>query len=283
MSTIFSAALCRARKEAGFSTAYRFFYDNGGAQGIGFSYRQYLRMEEGKSLPECNKLNKLFLALRIPLFSTATHELAIAWLKTMTGKEAYAYVFSALIREQTGESALSPIHTVVKSAMEGRKYYINHEQYRAILTNPDTFICFTALSSDTGAWSADQTAKALRLSKEAADAAMKILAAVKILKRMKNGDYKCPLASKDLELPHFDATEPELQAKMLKYKNDLIALGTGEWGCGGILRADSTVLRNLYPVMMMNIPTAQAYAISRKTDRSALFYIECKVVKLRDF
>ena len=56
MSTAFSETLCRIRAAEGFPTAYRFFHDNGGTQVLGFTYRQYLRMEQGKNLPECQKL-----------------------------------------------------------------------------------------------------------------------------------------------------------------------------------------------------------------------------------
>lgn len=56
MATIFSEMLVKLRKAAGFSTAYRFYHDSGGAGMLKISYRKYLLLEQGQSLPSADKL-----------------------------------------------------------------------------------------------------------------------------------------------------------------------------------------------------------------------------------
>lgn len=65
METIFSRQLTAARKSAGFSTAYRFYHDNGGQAILKLTYRNYLRLEQGLILPVPEKLGVLLFALRL--------------------------------------------------------------------------------------------------------------------------------------------------------------------------------------------------------------------------
>ncbi|HBB67403.1 MAG TPA: hypothetical protein DCZ93_08930 [Elusimicrobia bacterium] len=284
MGTLFSDALCKARKDAGFVTAYRFFHDNGGAKALGFSYRQYLLMEQGKSLPACSKLYKLFLSLRVYPLSAETFELADAWLRTMVGEEAYKYIFEQFLPVRTGKEKLSPLHTALKSALIGRTYYLTFDQSRAILSSADTYLCFNAMQNDTDRWSVAQIAKALCLKETSADKAMKILAGAKILKRMGKNVYKCPLASMLVEFPNLEVIDQELKEKVKKYDKDLVDSGVNKWRRAGIIRADAPVLYNSYPPLMsLNVSAAYTYNTTRKTDNSALFFVESRLVKLRDF
>ncbi|MBI4655248.1 MAG: hypothetical protein HY746_00725 [Elusimicrobia bacterium] len=262
MDTVFSDALRKARREAGFSTAYRFFYDNGGTQALGFTYRQYLRMEQGKNLPECPKLCKLIFALRTTPGSASTAELAKAWLKMITGEEAYGCIFEPLLPAKTENAGLPFMHTAVKNLLRENKHYITHEQFRVILTDPGTFLCFTAISNDVGLWSVDQIAQELRLESAAAAKALKTLAGAGLLKRVKENVYKCPFAAMMLEYPHLNTVEPALKARLEKYERELTATGLGEWTRTGIVRADYEDFLNFIPVM---------------------FFIEGRVVRLRDF
>lgn len=284
MGTLFSDALRKAREEAGFATAYKFFYDNGGAKALGFSYRQYLMMEQGKSLPACSKLYKLFLSLRVFPLSAETFELATTWLRTLAGEEAYKYIFDQFLPARTQNGVVSPLQTALKSVLKERTYYLSQEQARAILTDQDTYLCFNALSNDTGCWSVAQLAKALRLKEPAAGKAVKILAGVKLLKKARSGVYKCPVASMVVEFPNLDVIDPDLRKKVREYDNALIESGENKWRRAGIIRADAPVLYNSYPPLMsLNIVAAHAYTVTKKREKSALFFVESRLVKLRDF
>lgn len=283
MSTAFSETLCRIRKAEGFPTAYRFFHDNGGTKGMGFSYRQYLRMEQGKNLPGSEKLCKLVLALRLVPKSAPANALSIAWLQSLIGEAAYQCLFP-FIAAAPSKNGLPPMHTAVKNALSGEKHFITPDQFRSILTDKDTYLCFLALSSDTGAWSASQIAAAMRLTPEAADKALKTLARTRLVKKIKGNTYKCPFAAKMLEYPQFDIIDQALRAKLAGYERELVESGLDKWCRSGIIRADASTFFSSYsPLMMLNLSAAQTYNLSEKTEHSALFYIEGRIIKLRDF
>jgi len=283
MSTAFSETLCRIRAAEGFPTAYRFFHDNGGTQVLGFTYRQYLRMEQGKNLPECQKLCKLVLALRLVPKSAPANDLSIAWLLTLIGEDAYQRLFPFIATAPSGGS-LPPMYKAVEKALSGEKHFITHAQFKSILTDKDTYLCFLAISSDTGTWSADQIAESMRLAPAAAEKALRTLAGVRLIKKVKTKTYKCPFAAKMLEYPQFDMVDQALRAKLAQYERELVDSGLDKWSRSGIIRADAPTFFNSYsPLMMLNLSAAQTYNISKKTANSALFYIEGRIIKLRDF
>lgn len=249
---------------------------------MGFTYRQYLRMEQGKSLPECGKLYKLFLALRLIPESAFAHELAIAWLRTLAGEGTYRDVFSFIPAAHSAQ-LLSPMHNAAKAGLATRKYYRTLEQFKAALTDQDTYLCSLAMATDTGVWSVDQIAKALELTRPAAEKALKTLAAAKILKEVKKGFYKCPSANMMVESPHLATLDPTLRNKLYKYLRNLTGHGRMEWRRGGIIRADAEAFKNFMSIMELNLSLAQTYNIPKRTKNSALFHVEGKVTRLRNF
>ena len=88
MGTKFSEMLVKLRKDAGFVTAYKFFYDNGGDKVLGMCYRKYLMMEQGRFLPQFKHLRAFIYGLHLQNRSAAANGLADAWLRTMAGDAA---------------------------------------------------------------------------------------------------------------------------------------------------------------------------------------------------
>lgn len=283
MGTIFSETLTRLRREAGFPTAYGFYNDNGGAPVLKFTYRKYLLFEQGKELPAVEKLLPVFFALGLMPKSFPSNELTIAWLKTLAGEEAYKYVLQPVISEEAAASNLSPLHKAVKRTLSENKYQLSPAQFQALLADRDTYLCFLALTRDSGSWSAEDVAKTLELEKSAAAGALKALEKIKLLKEVKKGVYKCPLAACKIEYPHLNMVAPALREKLDIYHKELAASGVIALLHGCVVRADWTAFRDFFPLMNLNISTAQTYSITEKTEKSALFWVEGKITKLRNF
>lgn len=51
----------------------------------------------------------------------------------------------------------------------------------------------------------------------------------------------------------------------------------------GIVRASLAKLSNSFPLLGLNVSTAQAYSVTQKQKDSALFEVECRVTKIHDF
>ena len=283
METIFSKMLVRLRKDAGFPTAYRFYHDNGGRGVLKISYRKYLLIEQGRNLPALERLGTFLFALRIVNKSAEANELAIAWLKTMAGEDAFRDIIEPLLTAKPDAPGFSPMQKAMKKALDTKKYYLTPEQIEVMFSTRDTYLCFLAMSNDTGAWSKKEFAARLAMPQARANAALKALAGAKIVKAVKKDVYKCPLAGAMVEYPHLASLPQELLKKMRGFDAELLAAGEPVWLRSGIIRADETVFRSFFPVMGINISTAQTYAVTEKTEKSALFKVEGKITKLRNF
>ncbi len=49
------------------------------------------------------------------------------------------------------------------------------------------------------------------------------------------------------------------------------------------MRADARDFAAFFPLMSLNLSTAQTYSITEKTEHSAMFAVEGRIVKLKDF
>lgn len=283
MGTLFSDTLVRLRKEAGFSTAYRFYHDNGGGLVLKMTYRNYLTIEQGKSLPAMDKLQKLYPALRLPRTTPAAKELIVAWLRTLGGEEAYKEILEPIITPKAEAVGLSPVHKALQRELADSKFYITPPQFRALVSSFETFKCSLTMGNDTGTWSAADIAKAIGVKPAVAEKSLKELAKVKLVKEVKKGFYKSRTAGKMANYPNMHTLAPELFVKFKEYLLKLEQSGACEWASKGIIRADALALRGLFPLIGANIEAAQTFAVTEKTEKSAFFYVIGKVVRLWDF
>ena len=148
--------------------------------------------------------------------------------------------------------------------------------------DPEINLCWILFCNDSAAWTPEAMAAEAGLSAAAAAKAMKALAAAKLLKRLKNGSYRCPMAGAMIEHPHGN-TVPELQRKFTTLRDALISSGQMAYRRRGFLRASANELTNYFPQLSLSISTAETYAITEKQKDSAIFAVECRVVKIRDF
>lgn len=283
MATIFSETLTRLRKEAGFPTAYRFYHDNGGEPVLKISYRKYLAIEQGKNLPVFCRLRGFLFGLRIVPNGPAGLTLVTAWLRTMAGEENYREILEPILAKAVPAARMTPMHKAIKSALAGKKHFITPAQLAVISANMENYVCFLAMSNDTGGWTAAKLAPLLGLRELACARALQALAAAKICKLNKPGDYRCPLAAKMVEYPQMSADAKIMIEKLLKYQEELIAAGSRTWMRRGIIRADADNLCNFFPLMGLNLSAAHTYAITEKSKKSALYAVDGRITKLKDF
>lgn len=284
METIFSRMLVQLRKDAGFPTAYRFYHASGGAAGLKMSYRNFLLIEQGKKLPMLDKLGTLIALLRVPAKSTEANALTAAWLKTMAGEERFAQLIEPLLAAGGGEArGQTPVQKALKKAINAKRYPLTARQIEVIYSTPDVYLCHLAMTNDTGTWPVKEFAARLKLKEAAARRALKALAAAKLVKEIKKDVYRCPLAKVLLEYPLPETLSPELRAKIPDYYGKLEATGKREMRTVMVIRADEAEFRNYMSIADDNITAAATYTITESTPRSALFLVEGKVTKLRDF
>ena len=283
METVFSKLLIQLRKKAGFSTAYGFYHDNGGKGVFKISYRGYLMIERGKNLPIAGRLGIFIWALRLISKSAEANALLAAWLRTMTGEETFRDLIEPLMAVKSDKPGLTPMQKAMEKSIAEKKYFFTVEQVKGIYATYDSYQCYLALTNDTGSWTKKEVATRLMMTEAAADKALRTLAGVKLLKEIKKGVYKCPIVGMMKEYPNTLGLPPDLREKVQAYDDKLAANGTLPFLYRSILRADEPDFRNFFPIMGADINTASTYAIHEKTEKSALFMVEGRVIKLRDF
>lgn len=283
METIFSKQLAQARKNAGFPTAYRFYHDNGGQGVLKLTYRNYLRLEQGLILPVPEKLGVLIFALRLAHGSPEANGLVVAWLKTMTGPDAYRDLVEPLLAARAAAPALAPAEAALKSARLKRTYYINPAQYSVLCASYENFLCCHYTNNDTGNWTAPRLAALLGVTAAVADKALKALTGVKLLKETKKGVYKCLITDQMRMLPDKRTLPAEQVKRYAGFLDRLAAEGGPVLQRRMVLRADGPAFRNFLPSLEAAVLMADSYSVHQETGASALYVVDGTVTKVRDF
>lgn len=283
METIFSKQLVQLRKDAGFPTAYKFYHASGGKDVLNISYRKYLLIEQGKILPVIGRLGTFMWGLKITHRTAKAHTFVSAWLKTMAGEDNFQDLIAPLIAVSADAPKLSYIHKALDKSLNAHKYCISMEQLKVIFANRDNHLCYIAISEDISAWTVKEFAARLKLSVSAAGKALREFSRAKLVKEIKKGVYKCPIAGMLKDFPHQSTIPPVLLKKIEDYKSQLSSEGNRIYRGRITLRADEHDISGFIPAMDVNLTTATTYAVHEKTEHSALFVIEGSVTKLRNF
>lgn len=281
MATILSESLAKLRKEAGFTTAYRFYHDNGGKPVLKFSYRTYLLFEQGEALPPPGALRRISVALKLIPKSPPAGLLAAAWLKTMAGEEEYASIFEPFISVKTETPGLSPMHKAVGRFI--KKSPITVEQSILILSTYDHYRAFLLLANDEGGWTAEALAGTIGIKPAAAARILPDLVKKGLAGKIKEGVYAFRHNGIILEFPRAEILPRGLIERMRGYQAQMLSGGTLAWRRMNVLRADAAELTAFYPVLSLSMSAATGYGVTEKTKNSAMFAIESRVVKLFDF
>jgi hypothetical protein len=283
MATTFSDSLVKLRKEAGFPTAYRFFHDNGGKHVLKASYRQYLLWEQGKALPPAASLARLIPALKLFPGSVPLGGLAAAWLRTLAGDEFYDGIFKPFLAVKDAVRGASPLHKAMGRALEDKKYPLSVEQAVSILSTGEHYKAFLFMINDSGSWSEASFAGGVGVARPAAAKIIRDFLRLGLLKKARGGLFVCPLTERMLEFPRGEVMPAGYGDRMEKFQDELLGSGVSAWRRLGFMRADARDFAAFFPLMSLNLSTAQTYSITEKTEHSAMFAVEGRIVKLKDF
>lgn len=280
MTNAFSEILTDLRQQAGFPTAYRFFHDNGGKHVLKASYRQYLLWEQGKALPPAAALGRLVPALKLLPGSAQHGALAAAWLSSLAGGETYQAVFAPFFAVK--DAAVSPLHKAMNRALNEKKYPLSVDQAVTILSDLGHYKAFLFMINDRGDWSEARLTEAAGLPKAAAARVAKDFQKAGLLKKA-GARLKCVLVDSMAEFPRAEIMPAGYGDRMEKFQNELLASGGCAWRRLGFLRADARDFKAFFPLMSLNLSTAATYAVTEKGPATAMFAVEGRVVKLKDF
>ncbi|HNW42884.1 MAG TPA: hypothetical protein PKI19_00155 [Elusimicrobiales bacterium] len=283
MKTVFSEMLGQLRTQAGFETAYKFYHKNGGQGVLKMSYRNYLNLEQGRSLPPLERLGTLTWALRIHHGSAEANALVSAWLRSMAGEDNFRDYLAPLLAPKPAEPPLSPASQALKKFVDAGTGPLSLEQVRAIHLSENHCLCATAMNCERGALSIRELAERLELPEATAAKVMRDLAGAKLVKEVKKDVYRNSAGMSCKRAPGGNIIPEDIKQKIRGTWRKLEAAGKVVYPYRVIMRADEKDSAGLFNMMDTHMAAVQAYAVDKGSASTALFMVEARITRLRKF
>lgn len=275
----YNRELIRLREGAGFTTAYMFYHRNGGRRAFPFTYAYYVKVEHGKSLPKPEWAAAILAGLRTRPSETDKFRLTRAYLQDLSESSV---VFDSLFAPHLENTQDPPHLEAVKSLLGASSYNLTHEQFELIVSDAETFWCFTALSSISASRTAADLAQALGLAEGAAARALVRLAKLKLVRKLGGKRYECPFDGRYCA-PPADAPSQGLVEKMRTYVEERSRRrGKVLLNAGTLVRLESRAAREAVGALKETISTTSARAVRDQGEDAALFSVETVVRRVVD-
>lgn len=275
----YNRELIRLREGAGFTTAYMFYHRNGGRRVFPFTYAYYVKVENGRSLPKPKWAAAILAGLRTRPSGTDKFRLTRAYLADLSEESG---VFDAMFSPHL-RSAQDPPHLeALKSLLGAASYNLTHGQFELIVSDPETFWCFTALSSISASRTAAELARTLGLAEAKAARALDRLAKAKLARKLAGGRYECPFDGRYCS-PPADGPSQGLVEKMRAHVERHSRLrGKTLLNAGTLIRMESRAALEAVSALKETISTASARAVREQGEDAAIFSVETVVRRVAD-
>lgn len=275
----YNRELIRLREGAGFTTAYMFYHRNGGRRVFPFTYAYYVKVEHGQSLPKPKWAAAILAGLRTRPSGTDKFRLTSAYLKDLSENSA---VFDALFSPHLKNTQDPPHLEAVKSLLGTSSYNLTHAQFELIVSDAETFWCFTALSSISGSRTTAELAQALGLADDKAARALDRLVKAKLLRKLAGKRYECPFDGRYCA-PPADAASQGLVEKMRAHiKEHSLRRGKVLLNAGSLIRLESRAALEAANALKETISTTSARAVRDQGEDAAIFSVETIVRRVAD-
>lgn len=261
----FADMVRRCRENAGYANTRSFYQALGGREFFGCTYKAYLNVENGASLPQPRLVERLVAAFRLALHKEQAREFALSYLGLLIAHDDF---FELAVQVLVGcDDAAVPA---------GRTQPLNEKQLRA-LKDAENYWCFSVLAHDKKSWRPQELAGFLSLPQAAVSKALDHLLSAGLLTR-DGGAYHCPQAGKmvvpaiddaSLLTRHVEALEQGLDGRLMEHPL--------------LLRASESEFRRYFPFFAQSLGKAAQYATTSKGSDTALFLIEAGVLKILPF
>lgn len=279
----FAAVLTQYRREAGYSSGYAFYHQNGGAKVFSFGYSHYKNFEQGRSLPRPQGFGALARLLLLTQEETKLRQFLLVYLRSAWGEEMFRFFIAPYFREPRSQHQRHPLGAAIKKIWEIKNIPLSQKQSQALADSYGAYWTFLALSYDQKAWPAGELTRVLGLTKSECQKALKCLLNLKLLRQDKEGAYYCPHAGAIYvhprlnNQPHLPPHQEKLSAywdRMEKERGGLIYRRTYS------LRASEGELLNYLPYLTQAIHGIGIYSTLEPASDSALFVVEGLVRKM---
>lgn len=283
----FCSVLRRLRTSLGHGSARAFFRAQGGAAFFGCTYKAYLNVEGGRSLPQPHLALKIAAGLNL-LDETRRHdavEFVTAYLRSLLGREE---LVALLVRMLSGK-APSQVETSMfrkasERSMSEQTIPLTRKQAELQLRSAEHYWAFTLLQDDRRHWEPAEIASILGLRRGKLVAALRELEGGELLAEDKDGRFYCPHAGKVFIYPRDRFYASRFIPAMKGHWNDMVRKrGAAVFNSCLLVRAGEADLKSYFPTLAQSVYGAHIYAVKEKGPDTAFFTIEAVVRKLLPF
>ena len=272
--------LTRMRERAGYPSSRKFFNDHGGRKFFGCTYRQYLNVESGQSIPGSQLMTQISIALGLA-HKPEAREVMTSYLRALgIGEDLLKLLASALTAETTRPDGLVPS---LAKANEGRGVDLSVDQSAFLCAAFENYWAFTVLANDTGSWSAEALAAQIGAAKGATQKALEGLVKLKLISKEKDGTFRCLNVGKIFRHPNSKVYTVGFES-LRKYK-DRMREKNGEdiFRYHLCTRGGEGQLRQYFPYLVQAVQGAGVCSLQHKGPDTVFFEVETVVRRLFPF
>ncbi|MBI3553852.1 MAG: hypothetical protein HY077_15260 [Elusimicrobia bacterium] len=275
----FSALLRQYRRGLGHPSARAFFEAQGGRTFFGCTYRAYLNLENGLSVPQPALVEKLAAAFWIAVDEPKAREFTLAYLRVLLGAGRFTdYAVESLSRQDDAPGR----EQAARPGAEGRETVLSAAQAQILYRSAQDYWCFTLLANDAGRWTPDGLAKVLGLPVGRVSKSLTALQRARLLSRDGEGRWFCPHRGTLLFHPKDQPYRPQDLAALRRHWERMARRRGGELISEHpvLTRCSESELRGYFPYLMNSLLAADHYTRTQAGPDTAFFLIELVVQKL---
>lgn len=282
MAGEFSKRLTRARLDAGFKTAYRFYHGNGGRRHFGFTYIHYLRVERRGALPSPDRVSALLSALRLEPGAEARRALCLAYLRDLLGAEPFELIAAPLLRAPSGPPAAGA--EALRWMKAEHAVHLTPAQFKLLARDETAYWCSELLCNDSGSWSPAEATARLDVSEKAAAAALSRLAAAGIARKTAAGRFLARKPGKLYTFPgRLEGMGSALKAVQRHWERMYRRRGTPAFARVELVRAEAAAMNRYAAGLAEAVDAANLGATHAAGEETGLYLVEASVRRLMPF
>lgn len=278
----FSETLRRLRRDAGFASSRAFYRGRGGERAFGCTYKAYLNVEAGRSIPQSALALKILEALDAARDPKRLRDFVSSYLRSVLGRADLADFLARAAGAGEAAEPQSLLQKATETSFSTRAKPLTHEQAELLYRDAPAYWCFALLSNDLGHWDAAEVARRLGYPLKRVRSAMKALVEAALLSEDRGGRFFCPDCGKVFLYPREKFFMPRTLAS-LKGHWDTMAKSRGKtlFDRAVVLRASEGRLREYFPALAQKVYNAHLFCTDRAGRDTGIFVAEASVRRLR--
>src|SRR5579859_3340438 len=146
----FGSALARIRRESGFDSAHAFYKVRDGRRNFQMTFRNYLNVEQGKSLPKPERVEALLTALRVEEHSPAARELADAYFVSLGLGALLKFTRPPRAAAASSGDGANVLERAGQQVMRHLTSNLTMEQWKAAVSDYAVYVCDDLLQTTSG-------------------------------------------------------------------------------------------------------------------------------------